>query len=134
MDKTLVEIIMAHLLEEIHAHGETEFKRNQLAARFNCVPSQISYILETKFKPSEHYIVEIQRGSGGYIRIKQALIWAQEMQTETPQELIERAFRSCVITKRETILMLTALEHMKEEQEVIKFMEKFLKIIRGTEK
>lgn len=133
MEKTLVELIMDHLLQEIQTNGETEFKRNQLAARFNCVPSQISYILETKFKPSEQYIVEIQRGSGGFIRIRQAIIWTQEKQKETSKQLIDRAYCSGYIRKREALLMLTALEYANDEHE-LDLMNDFLKILRGNDK
>jgi len=47
-----------------------EIQRNDLAQQFNCVPSQINYVIATRFKPSQGYYVESQRGGGGYIRIK----------------------------------------------------------------
>lgn len=51
--------------------GAVELKRNELASRFNCVPSQINYVISTRFSPERGYIVESRRGGGGYIRITQ---------------------------------------------------------------
>ncbi len=47
-----------------------EIQRNELAEQFNCVPSQINYVIQTRFKPSQGYYVESKRGGGGHIRIK----------------------------------------------------------------
>lgn len=47
-----------------------EIQRNELAEHFNCVPSQINYVIQTRFKPSQGYYVESRRGGGGHIRIK----------------------------------------------------------------
>ena len=48
---------------------EVELKRNELAEYFNCAPSQINYVLATRFTPDPVYIIESRRGGGGYIRI-----------------------------------------------------------------
>ena len=47
-----------------------EIKRNDLAEKFNCVPSQINYVISTRFKPGQGYYVESKRGGGGYIKIR----------------------------------------------------------------
>ena len=49
-----------------------EIQRNELAEHFNCVPSQINYVISTRFKPSQGYYVESKRGGGGHIKIKKA--------------------------------------------------------------
>lgn len=49
--------------------GVLELQRNDLAERFHCVPSQINYVMSTRFSPEHGYIVESRRGGGGYIRI-----------------------------------------------------------------
>jgi transcriptional regulator CtsR len=59
---------ITEMLEE--ANGIAELQRAELAARFNCVPSQINYVISTRFSPEHGYIVESRRGGGGYIRIK----------------------------------------------------------------
>lgn len=46
-----------------------EIQRNDLAEKFNCVPSQINYVISTRFKPSQGYYVESKRGGGGHITI-----------------------------------------------------------------
>ncbi len=48
---------------------EIELKRNELAEYFGCAPSQINYVLSTRFTPDHGYIIESRRGGGGYIRI-----------------------------------------------------------------
>lgn len=49
--------------------SEVELKRNELAEYFGCAPSQINYVLATRFSPDHGYITESRRGGGGYIRI-----------------------------------------------------------------
>lgn len=46
-----------------------ETSRRELAELFNCVPSQINYVLATRFNPARGYLIESRRGGGGYIRI-----------------------------------------------------------------
>ena len=49
--------------------GIAEIKRNDFAASLGCVPSQINYVLSSRFTPEQGYVVESRRGGGGYIRI-----------------------------------------------------------------
>ena len=58
-----------HMLDETQT-GETELQRNTLAEQLGCVPSQISYVLSSRFTPELGYIVESRRGGGGYVRIR----------------------------------------------------------------
>lgn len=62
-----IEYYLKKLIEKYK--GEVEIKRNQLANDFNCAPSQINYVLETRFPLEKGYVVESQRGGGGYVRI-----------------------------------------------------------------
>lgn len=48
---------------------EVELQRNELAEYFSCSPSQINYVLSTRFTPDHGYVIESQRGGGGFIRI-----------------------------------------------------------------
>lgn len=48
---------------------EVELKRNELAEYFGCAPSQINYVLATRFSPDHGYLIESRRGGGGHIRI-----------------------------------------------------------------
>ena len=54
--------------------GVLEVQRGELAQRFNCVPSQINYVMSTRFSPERGYIVESRRGGNGYIRITQVRV------------------------------------------------------------
>jgi len=54
---------------ETSEDGVLEVQRSDLAQRFNCVPSQINYVMSTRFSPERGYIVESRRGGNGYIRI-----------------------------------------------------------------
>ncbi|MCI8641253.1 MAG: CtsR family transcriptional regulator [Clostridia bacterium] len=64
----LIEDFIKDLFEEDEEF--IEIQRNELAEQFNCVPSQINYVISTRFKPSQGYYVESKRGGGGNIRIK----------------------------------------------------------------
>ena len=59
--------------------GVLEVQRSELAQRFNCVPSQINYVMSTRFSPEHGYIVESRRGGGGYIRITRVQVDRQTM-------------------------------------------------------
>ena len=60
-----------HFIKEMLGEDspEVELKRNELAEYFGCAPSQINYVLATRFSPSQGYLTESRRGGGGYIRI-----------------------------------------------------------------
>ena len=49
--------------------GNAEIRRNELASLLGCVPSQINYVITSRFTPEQGYIVESRRGGGGYIKI-----------------------------------------------------------------
>ena len=66
MSDLIAEFIQEGLKE---SDGVLELQRSDLAQRFNCVPSQINYVMSTRFSPEHGYIVESRRGGNGYIRI-----------------------------------------------------------------
>lgn len=59
--------------------GVLEVQRSELAQRFNCVPSQINYVMSTRFSPERGYIVESRRGGNGYIRITRVRVDRQTL-------------------------------------------------------
>ena len=59
--------------------GVLEVQRSELAQRFNCVPSQINYVMSTRFSPERGYIVESRRGGNGYIRITRVQVDRQTL-------------------------------------------------------
>ena len=61
------------------ANGVLELQRSDLAQQFGCVPSQINYVMSTRFSPERGYIVESRRGGGGYIRITRVRVDRQKL-------------------------------------------------------
>jgi len=68
---SLIDVIEAFIRESVDdgGTGTFELQRGELAGRFSCVPSQINYVLSTRFTPERGYQVESRRGEGGYIRV-----------------------------------------------------------------
>ncbi|MBR5134892.1 MAG: CtsR family transcriptional regulator [Clostridia bacterium] len=66
------DMITAYILRmlEEEERGYVELQRNELAGEIGCVPSQINYVLGSRFTPENGYIVESRRGGGGYIRVR----------------------------------------------------------------
>ncbi len=68
----LTQLIEKHINELFDIGSEescVSLRRKELAATFGCVPSQINYVLRSRFTPERGYLVESQRGGHGYIRI-----------------------------------------------------------------
>ena len=108
---------------ELGGKGHIEIKRSELADKFQCVPSQINYVINTRFTAEKGYLVESKRGGGGYIRIlrvkphsKMDLLESMIAQIEDgatqsmAEDIIYRLIDEDVITKREAKLMLAALD------------------------
>lgn len=62
--------IEAFIAELLKNDDDVRLGRNELASLFQCVPSQINYVISTRFSPERGYAVESRRGGGGYIRIR----------------------------------------------------------------
>ena len=63
--------MVADMIEQMlqNADGEIEIQRRALADKFGCVPSQINYVIASRFTPERGYIIQSKRGGGGYVRI-----------------------------------------------------------------
>ena len=101
---------------------EVELKRNELAEYFNCAPSQINYVLATRFTPDHGYIIESRRGGGGYIRIfrmaqdtSEQLIYllnqrvGDSIDALAASHLVQQLREREVVTKGEAAMMNAAL-------------------------
>ena len=75
------DLIASFLQDSLEAaeDGVVEIQRSDLAQRFNCVPSQINYVMTTRFSPERGYIVESRRGGNGYIRITRVRVDRQTL-------------------------------------------------------
>ena len=71
----IIENFIKDMLED---DEQAIIQRNDLAEQFNCVPSQINYVISTRFKPAQGYYVESRRGGGGHITIKKINISKSE--------------------------------------------------------
>lgn len=121
LSKQIEEYIKALLREE--AEGVVEIQRNLLSEYFHCVPSQINYVLSTRFTPVQGYMVETRRGGGGYVRIvslqldedddlQDALTDAVGSQlTQSDSEgLTAYLYQQGIITQREMLLFNSMLK------------------------
>lgn len=69
MNKTISDIIEEFIKKSLDDDDFIELSRNDLAKFFSCVPSQINYVLNTRFTVNNGFVVESQRGGGGYIKV-----------------------------------------------------------------
>ena len=83
-------------------------KRNELASIFGCAPSQINYVISTRFNPERGYIVESRRGGGGYVRIKQ--IKSTDSLTETIKTIGESIDERSVRIYLENLVVQGAID------------------------
>ena len=119
------DIIEGYLKQSLESEGtrHIEIKRSAIADQFQCVPSQINYVISTRFTAERGYIVESKRGGGGYIRItrvrahsRKDLIEAmfEQIGDALPQSVSEdityRLIDEEVISKREAKLILAATD------------------------
>ncbi|WP_347861748.1 CtsR family transcriptional regulator [Salimicrobium sp. PL1-032A] len=118
----VIEEYLKSILED-NPHQVIEIKRSDLAEKFQCVPSQINYVIKTRFTVEKGYIVESKRGGGGYIRIRRIQYVTQarliddivymiqpELSQAKAADVIERLLEHDVITNREAELMLSATD------------------------
>lgn len=77
--RNISELIEQYLKQVLHKSpdGVIDIQRNDLADTFQCVPSQINYVISTRFTLEKGYIVESKRGGGGYIRIQKLALSSQ---------------------------------------------------------
>lgn len=100
-----------------------EIKRNEIADQFQCVPSQINYVINTRFTLEKGYMIESKRGGGGYIRITKVehqdeseLIGElielinPSVSQQTAIDILKRLKNKDVITNREEKLILSTLD------------------------
>jgi transcriptional regulator CtsR len=99
-----------------------EIQRNELANTFNCAPSQINYVLTTRFTTDRGYYIESRRGGGGCIRIMKInidkndyireVIWnniGSEINQQLAEDYISLFLERGYITERESLLMRGAI-------------------------
>ena len=101
-----IEQFIKELMED--ENREIELRRNELAEHFQCAPSQINYVLATRFTPDHGYVIESRRGGGGYIRIVRLAATSREELLQTLYQRIGMSISSADATK--------IIEHLKMER------------------
>jgi transcriptional regulator CtsR len=115
-----IEQFIKELMSEYE--GKIELQRNELAQHFNCAPSQINYVLATRFTPDKGYIIESRRGGGGYIRVLRLSVETSEhlfrlvttrvgdqISERDAHDVIVRLVESNAVGQREGALMRAAV-------------------------
>jgi transcriptional regulator CtsR len=136
------EVIEHYLKQSLHQSplGIIEIQRNDLADHFQCVPSQINYVISTRFTLEKGYIVESKRGGGGYIRIQKVELTSYgsifdhilrtisgHIDQNTSEGLLYQLQEGGYITLRETKLIKAAIS-----REVLVFTLPFRDELRAT--
>ena len=118
---TMSDLIAKAIREMLAESGSASIRRNEMAEKMGCAPSQINYVITSRFTPEQGYIVESQRGGGGFIRISRVVPTRQLARMHTVNMIGERIdFRSARIIlqnlvnddyldRQSATLMLTAL-------------------------
>lgn len=93
---------------------EVEIQRTELAETFNCVPSQITYVLGTRFTLEEGFVTESKRGGKGFVRIKRLTVQGEENMGRLTQsqayQVIDRMVANQKLTTREGLLLKSLLD------------------------
>ncbi|OMP67977.1 CtsR family transcriptional regulator [Domibacillus epiphyticus] len=118
----IIEQYLKQVLE--HSGSEiVEIKRSEIADKFQCVPSQINYVINTRFTIERGYIVESKRGGGGYIRIIKVTVQEQSdlidqllalvgtrLSQSNGEDFIYRLLEEKVISTREAKIMISVMD------------------------
>ncbi|MCM3218021.1 CtsR family transcriptional regulator [Niallia taxi] len=123
--RNISDIIENYLKQVLEMSGKSlvEIKRSEVADRFDCVPSQINYVINTRFTIEKGYMVESKRGGGGFIRIMKvqshdsadlidqllSLIQSRIPQSSA-EDVIFRLVEEEVINEREAKIMLSVID------------------------
>ncbi|MFJ8072129.1 CtsR family transcriptional regulator [Peribacillus sp. NPDC096447] len=123
--RNISDVIETYLKQvlEISQRDILEIKRSEIADKFQCVPSQINYVINTRFTIERGYVVESKRGGGGYIRImkvesqdsvqliNQLLSLIGSRVTQSMAEgVISRLMNEDVINEREAKIMMSVID------------------------
>lgn len=108
---------------ELSEEDLVEIKRSEIADKFQCVPSQINYVINTRFTIERGYLVESKRGGGGYIRIIKVQshdsaglidhllsLFQNRISQSNAEDVIYRLVEEEIITRREAKIMFSVID------------------------
>lgn len=134
--KNLADAIEEFIIRELLQDSEDSLlvQRNELAERLSCAPSQISYVLSTRFTPERGYMVESRRGSGGFVRIVRVVPQQEKPKRELEAaELVQHLEAQRLITQRERKLLEYMLEIIDaSEQKKKKVLQQAMMRLNGS--
>lgn len=121
-EKSISDIIEEYLKQILGESSQIEIRRSEIANHFDVVPSQINYVIKTRFTIQHGYLVQSKRGGGGYIRIERvnlldnvavlnSLIQAigDSISERDAYDIVRTLYDEKLLTRREGDLMLVAL-------------------------
>lgn len=121
-NKSISDIIEAYLKEILGDSAQIEIRRSEIANHFDVAPSQINYVIKTRFTIQNGYLVKSKRGGGGYIRIERVNLLdnidvlnsliqtiGDSIRERDAFAIVQTLYDEKVITQREGDLMLVAL-------------------------
>ncbi|RYL89928.1 CtsR family transcriptional regulator [Sporolactobacillus sp. THM7-4] len=121
--RNISDIIEKYIKEILDTNDVIKLKRSELAEKFQCVPSQINYVLKTRFSIERGYVVESKRGGGGYIQVikvrpvtdadlieEMINLIGYRLPENMAESIIVHLLEEQVITQREAQLMASAID------------------------
>lgn len=117
--KNMADAIESFIVGQLLAASQNTVlvQRNELADRLSCAPSQISYVLSTRFTPEKGYLVESRRGSGGFIRIVRILPVEEQEEEPEVEEILRYWYKNHKLTVREYTLLQYFMSIMDLDEE-----------------
>ncbi len=106
MSKSLTDRIEQYIktLIERSANKQIEIQRMELAETFSCVPSQVTYVVATRFGPESGYLAESRRGGSGYMRIRKLDFYLPTQEEDVVDRWLFNLYRQKRLTERECFL------------------------------
>lgn len=137
------DLITSEILRLLNESEENtaEIQRNEFASIFGCAPSQINYVLSSRFTPEHGYIIESRRGGGGYIRVKRVVMNSSSalmhlvnsigdsIDSMSTRVLIENCLNAGLISKESAKLMSAAVSNAVMQSVAPNFKDKLRAII-----
>ena len=122
-NQNMSDLIESYLKNVLLSNETVEIRRSEIADQFNCVPSQINYVINTRFTIQQGYVVESKRGGGGYIRIKKVNLVDEmdvlntlgdlippQLSVREANHLLQNLYENELISKREAQMMALMME------------------------
>lgn len=121
-NQNISDLIEEYLKEILREQEKIEIRRAEMATQFSCVPSQINYVINTRFTVAQGYSVESKRGGGGYIRIQKvnlnhhgeiladlAHMVGDSLSQNDGIAILQQLYNYDIISKREGNLLLSVI-------------------------